>query len=108
MNTKYEDCLKACIECLEACNNCFDACLKEEHIQMMAGCIRLDRECADVCSYAAQAITRNSPFVQEICKLCAQICDACGEECGKHDHEHCQKCAEACRKCAEACRQMVA
>ena len=98
MNTKYEDCLKACIECLEACNNCFDACLKEEHIKMMAGCIRLDRECADVCSYAAQAITRNSPFVQEICKLCAQICDACGEECGKHDHEHCQKCAEACRQ----------
>lgn len=75
---------------------------------MMVPCIRLDRECADACSYAMQAMTRNSPFVKEICELCAKICDRCAEECGKHDHDHCQRCAEACRKCAEACRAMVA
>jgi len=104
----YEECIKACQECLEACNNCFQACLNEEHVKMMAGCIRLDRECADISSYAIQAMTRNSPFVKEICDLCARICEECAEECAKHDHEHCKRCAEACRKCAEACRRMIA
>lgn len=73
----YEECIKACQESLEACNNCFQACLGEDHVQMMVDCIKLDRECADICSYAVQAMTRNSPFVQEICTLCAKICEDC-------------------------------
>lgn len=74
---------------------------------MMAECIRLDRECADICAYAAESMARNSPFVQQICQLCAKICEACGNECKKHDHVHCQQCAEACLICAETCRKMA-
>ncbi|MGM0804664.1 MAG: four-helix bundle copper-binding protein [Bacillota bacterium] len=92
---------------MKECNHCFDACLNEEDVKMMAECIRLDRACADICSFAATAMSSNSPFINEICSLCAQICEACGNECKKHDHEHCQRCAEACFKCAEACRRMV-
>jgi len=93
---------------MEACNNCYSACLEEEHIDMMRECIRLDRECADICAFAVKAMQSNSPFVKEICQLCALICQACGDECAKHDHDHCQRCAEACYACAEACRQMAA
>lgn len=107
MNTKYEECLKACLECLEACNVCFDACLKENHMKMMADCNRLNRECADICAFAAQAMTRNSPFTKQILELCATVCERCAKECSQHDHDHCQRCAESCRKCAEACRQMA-
>src|SRR5699024_6557977 len=96
MNTKYEECLKALLECFEACNVCFDACLKEEDMKMMADCIRLDRECADICAFTAQAITRNSPFTKQILELCAEVCERCAEECEKHNHDHCQRCAEAC------------
>jgi len=75
---------------------------------MMARCIRLDRECADICSLAAKAMQSNSPLVKEICLLCADICEKCGEECKKHSHhEHCLQCAESCFKCAEFCRKMV-
>jgi hypothetical protein len=95
MNSKYDECLEACIECLKACNTCFDACLREDDIKMMAGCIQLDRACADACAFAIQAMTTNSPFVKEICRLCADICESCARECAKHDHEHCKKCAKA-------------
>ncbi|WP_404802197.1 four-helix bundle copper-binding protein [Bacillus infantis] len=93
---------------MDACNMCFDACLKEEDVKMMARCIRLDRECADFCAFAAKAMQSDSPFAKQICAVCADICEACGEECKKHDHEHCQRCADACLKCAEICRSMAA
>ncbi len=95
-------------ECMAACNHCYDACLKEDDVKMMAECIRLDRECADMCAYLAQSLTRNSPFSKDLAALCAKICEACGNECKKHDHhDHCQKCAEACFKCAEACKAVA-
>ncbi|MBT2756831.1 four-helix bundle copper-binding protein [Mesobacillus foraminis] len=92
---------------MEACYVCFDACLAEEHVGMMAECIRLDRLCADVCEFAVKSIQSNSPFLGQICQLCADICEACGNECKKHDHEHCQKCAKSCFRCAVLCRKMA-
>ncbi|RSL29832.1 hypothetical protein D7Z54_29230 [Salibacterium salarium] len=50
---------------------------------MMAECIRLDRECADICAFAAKAMQSNSPFAKQICDLCADICQACVDECAK-------------------------
>lgn len=108
MNQNVHDCIQACLECLEACNHCFNQCLQEDDVKMMAGCIRLDRECADLCALAVQSMQRNSPFMAQICALCADVCEACGNECQKHDHDHCQACAQACFKCAEACRKMAA
>mgnify|MGYP001301198385 CR=1 FL=1 len=101
---QYKDCIEACLQCMNACNVCYVSSLKEYELAMLRECIRLDRECADICSYLEAAITRNSPFVSQLAKVCAEICEACAKECRKHDHDHCQKCAEACQKCAEACR----
>ncbi|PAF22117.1 four-helix bundle copper-binding protein [Terribacillus saccharophilus] len=107
MSVSYEECVDACLECIAACNSCYNACLEEENLKMMVTCIRMDRECADICALAVKAMQTNSPFISQICQLCAEICEACGNECKKHKAEHCQKCAEACFKCAESCRQMV-
>ncbi|MCP3738929.1 four-helix bundle copper-binding protein [Rossellomorea sp. BNER] len=106
MNADYKECIQACFACLEACNVCFHASLKED--EKMAKCIELDRECAEICSYAVCAMQRSSIFAKQICALCAEICDACGTECKSHDHQHCQDCAEACFRCAEECRKMAA
>ncbi|MBP3952218.1 four-helix bundle copper-binding protein [Bacillus suaedae] len=105
---QYQSQLDALHECMIACNHCYDACLEEDDIAMMAKCIRLDRECADICAYLEQAISRGTPFISELAEVCAKICTECGNECKKHDHEHCQKCAEACMACAEACKKLVA
>ncbi|PSL45813.1 uncharacterized protein DUF326 [Salsuginibacillus halophilus] len=100
--------LEALQACQAACNQCFDACLEEDHVGHMTTCLRLDRECADMCAYLAQAVQRGSPFVTELAAVCAKICETCADECAKHDDEHCQQCAKMCRECAQVCREVAA
>ena len=104
---QYQSVIESLHECMVACNHCYDACLKEDDVKMMVECIRLDRECADICAYFEQAIGRGTSFISELAKVCAKICEACGNECKKHNHEHCQKCADACFNCAETCRSLI-
>ncbi len=104
---KYPSAIRKLHECMAACNHCFDSCLQEDNVKMMAGCIRLDRECADICSYLEQALVRNTPFVSELSQVCAEICLACGDECKQHDHQHCQECAQACFESAEECKKLA-
>lgn len=82
---QHQELLQILHECMVECNHCYNVCLKEEDIKMMAVCIRLDRECADVCNYLEQAISRGTPFISELASVCAKICEACGNECKKHD-----------------------
>ncbi|MFP7484362.1 four-helix bundle copper-binding protein [Priestia filamentosa] len=103
----YQSIIETLHECMSTCNHCYDACLKEDDVKMMAQCIHLDRECADICAYLEQALGRGTPFVPELAQVCADICEACGTECKKHDHDHCQKCAEVCFKCAEECKKLA-
>lgn len=108
LNSNYQACIQACSNCALVCENCAASCLREEDVKMMAGCITLDRDCADLCALAAVLMTRDSPLSKEICRICAQACRACAEECSKHQADHCRACAEACRKCAEECEKMAA
>jgi hypothetical protein len=96
------------VRCAEACEHCADACLGEADVKMMAGCVRLDRDCAEACWLAAAFMSRGSRFAAALRRVCAEVCEACGAECGKHKHDHCQRCAEACRACAAECRKMAA
>ena len=101
---QYQECIDACLESMNACNYSYVSSLKEYDLATLRESMRLDRECADICSYAVQAMTRQSPFVAGILRLCAEICEACADESSKHIHTHCQECIDACRRCAEACR----
>ncbi len=100
--------MDACYACLVACNHCMNEDLKEQDVKLLAQCIRLDRDCAALCSLAISAMASDSAFAKQICKLCAEVCMACATECEKHAHhmEHCKDCAEACRKCANECGNM--
>ena len=105
MKTQDKELLTALAECADACNYCSTACLEEKDVAMMAGCIKLDMDCAQICTLTAAFISRGSDHARHVLKECAEICRKCAEECGKHaDMEHCKRCAEACRKCAEACK----
>ena len=101
-----ESCIEACNECVTACENCASSCLHEQDIKSMARCIELDRDCADICSLAAQFMSRGSTYAAKLCALFAEIFQACGDECAKCKMEHCQQCAKACRKCADECRKL--
>ncbi|MFC0524400.1 four-helix bundle copper-binding protein [Pontibacillus salicampi] len=106
-HNRFDEVLTALHNCMEACNRCYDACLQEEHVGNMVECIRLDRECADICGFLEQSITRNSPYIQELASVCVTACEECADTCENHPHDHCQQCAKACRACAEACKALV-
>lgn len=89
--------------CSTECNYCYNECLNEKDVSMMAACIKLDRDCAEICQLTASMLARGSEHGLHLLKECAEICNACADECEKHDNEHCKHCAEVCRKCAEAC-----
>ena len=103
----HQACIDACIRCAQACENCHDACLQEKDVAKMAECIRLDKDCSEICWTAAAFMSRGSRFMQDLCRVCAEICEACGAECRKHKMDHCQQCADACDRCAEECRRMA-
>lgn len=92
--------------CATVCNHCISACLEEEDVKMLANCIKLDIDCAQICSLTAGFFARGSAHAPHLLPECADICNACADECEKHAHmEHCKECAEACRKCAAECLQ---
>ena len=98
--------LAALHKCADECNHCATACLEEEDVKMLAKCISLDMDCAQICSLTASLIARGSEHGKHLLKECAEVCKACADECENHaamGMEHCKKCAEACRACAEAC-----
>jgi hypothetical protein len=101
--------INALAKCAAECSHCFTACLGEQDVKMLARCIKLDVDCAEICKLAISFVSRGSEHSQHILNECAEICNACAEECEKHVHmEHCIQCAEACRLCAEQCHSGVA
>lgn len=101
--------VEAAFDCAQACIACADACLAEPEVDALRQCIRLNLDCADVCSMAGRLGTRrtgsNEELLQATLGLCAEACRTCGAECRRHarHHEHCAICAESCEQCARAC-----
>ena len=106
-------CVEQCYACAQTCTSCSDACLGEELVQALTQCIRLNLDCADVCSVTGAIATRrtgsNEHVIRAMLQACAQACGVCGEECERHagEHDHCRVCAEACRRCEQACRDAL-
>lgn len=107
-------CLHACLECGATCNTCADACSAEGDPKSLVRCIRLNRDCADLCDAAAKILGRQSepsrPIVQAAIDACAKACAECAEECERHaaHMKHCEICADMCRTCADACKRLFA
>ncbi|MBW8486435.1 four-helix bundle copper-binding protein [Actinomadura parmotrematis] len=107
------DVVLALLECAQACTACADACLAEDAVQHMAKCIRLDLDCADICTVTGRSLSRQTAFDPEVAKAllhaCVTACTACAEECDRHagEHVHCRICAAACHRCAEICRRLL-
>lgn len=101
---EHQDLISELYQCAAACNNCYEACLQEEDVAKLERCMKLDKECYEVCHLTAHTLERGSEHADLFLDLCIRICNDCAEECEKHaHHEHCRKCAEACRKCVQKC-----
>jgi len=113
LKTGVVDCIAACAECAVICISCADACLAEAQVAELRRCIRLNQDCADICSITARLVSRllqpEVGVLRAQLEACALICASCGAECRKHaqHHEHCTVCADACRRCDEQCRKAL-
>ena len=92
-------------KCALASNYCAASCLDEEDVKMMKDCIRLDMDCAQICSLTAALLARDSEHGEHLLKECAEVCGLCAAECEKHADkmEHCKECAAACMECEAIC-----
>lgn len=100
-------------ECAQTCTVCADACLSEDMIAELRRCVRLNLDCADVCTATARLLSRQTePDVSLLrCQLesCIKACMVCSNECAQHAkmHEHCKVCSEVCQRCEEACKGLL-
>lgn len=107
MDNRVFDVVEKLAVCQQMCNKCFNACLMEDDVKMMVDCIRLDRQCAEICAFTLSSMATCSCLRNEILALCISACTQCAEECRKHGYIHCQECAEACDDCIQACQSLV-
>ena len=56
--TALLSCLQACLDCAQACVSCADACSAESDPKMLARCIRLNNDCADLCFATVRILSR--------------------------------------------------
>ena len=93
-------------ECAGVCLACADACSAETDPHMLGmslKCIRMDVDCADLCTVAARIVTRQTGYdapttfaVIEATRAALRACaDACAEMASM---DHCRICAETCRE----------
>ena len=108
-------CIDACSDCAESCTQCADACLAEESVQDLTTCVRLNLDCADVCTATGRVVSRQTGYDAEVTsavlRACIEACGKCAAECemhAAHGMEHCRVCAAECRRCEQACQELLA
>ncbi|HPF89556.1 MAG TPA: four-helix bundle copper-binding protein [Flavobacteriales bacterium] len=104
---RHDDLIQRLNECIAACEHCADACLDETDPARMARCMRLDRDCADLCTLVLRFLARGSEHVNGLLVQCVMVCRACEQECAQHKNAHCQACARACLACHTACEEAI-
>lgn len=106
-------CIERLAACAQACTACADACMAEPDAAELTRCIRLNMDCADICTAAERVVTRHTETDQEVLRsvleACVRACRSCGTECARHAdmHDHCRLCADTCRLCEEACAELL-
>jgi hypothetical protein len=101
------------LECAQACTACADACLSEIEVGALRRCIRMNLDCADLCSATARVLSRHTGYDVHLSvpllAVAEQATAACAAECNKHAdmHEHCRICAQACDRARRACAALM-
>ena len=108
-------CIDACSDCAASCTQCADACLAEESVHDLTTCVRLNLDCADVCTATGRVVSRQTGYDAEVTsavlRACIEACGKCAAECemhAAHGMEHCRVCATDCRRCEHACKELLA
>ena len=100
-------------ECEHVCLSCAAVCGGDDAIDRMRACVRLNLDCATICSATAAVVLQGTEISKAIVygqlRACAAVCGVCAELCANHakDYEYCRICADTCRNCQEKCNLML-
>lgn len=98
--------------CMEVCRTCHEVCLS----MAMVHCLelggrhiepehfRLMMSCAWLCDTMADFIASQSPFAEQLARLCAEVCEACADSC--EEVGQMADCVQACRQVVQQCRHV--
>ena len=103
MSEQFDRLVTVSENCAEECERCSTACLSENGVAALVDCVKLGRDCADLCRLVAAFAARDSRFTTLAANVLAAVCKRCADECSRHDMSYCQVCAGACRSCASEC-----
>lgn len=106
---EMKKCIQLCRDCHAMCTQTIAHCLKLGGRHASPEHIRLIVDCAQMCATSADYMLRESPFHDQICRLCAELCKECGKDCQQvaGDDQMVKECIEMCRKCAGSCERMA-
>src|SRR5215203_5132272 len=74
-------CIQLCRDCHAMCTQTIAHCLKLGGRHATPDHIRLMVDCAQMCATSADYMLRESPFHDQICRLCSELCKQCGKDC---------------------------
>jgi hypothetical protein len=101
-------CIQACAACSQACTACADSCLSEPQLAKLIRCVRLNLDCADICTAAMNVLLRQTQpdarLLTSVLQAVVIACRVCGMECDRHaeQHDHCRVCSGAAQRCERA------
>ncbi|HJW62708.1 MAG TPA: hypothetical protein VJ849_04360, partial [Actinomycetes bacterium] len=68
--------IDALSDCAQACTACADDCLSEETVAELTKCIRLNLDCADVCTATLRVVSRQSDYDANLTRPLLEACVA--------------------------------
>jgi N-acetylglutamate synthase/N-acetylornithine aminotransferase len=108
-NEEMSKCIQLCRDCNTMCTQTIAHCLKLGGRHATADHIRLLADCGQMCATSADYMVRESPFHNQVCRLCSELCKQCAKDCEQvaGDDQMVKQCIEMCRKCAGSCERMA-
>ena len=105
---EMQKCIQLCRDCHAMCIQTIAHCLKLGGRHAAPDHIRLFEDCAQMCATAADYMVRESPFHNQVCRLCSDLCKQCAKDCEQiaGDDQMVKQCIDMCRKCAGSCERM--
>jgi hypothetical protein len=67
--------------------------------------MRLMLDCAEICRSTSAFMVTGSPYLRDVCAVCAEICEDCAASCERLGGM--EECVQACRECAATCRALA-
>jgi hypothetical protein len=110
-----DDSIAQCMESARLCEKSARICYMLGNTALNP-CIKLCRDCAEICFLDAKFMLRETPFHFRTSELCGEICDACAIACDQAvstvqgsgmERDLLLACANACRRNSERCGQMT-